>query len=339
MLCFIIGYQGNAQSLDDLLDRLDLNQALYPPEDILSTKSLVLLSVPEDSQSSEWQILVDELQEFFASVGLDAIAWLDTRAYQIQHNIAEPIPEFILEREPKNVVLVQFKDEDSPVFVAIGKFNGEQTLWNKGDAFWARQSVNLEGIISELALLFRTDQFYQDNLLVNENPEFFYPEFEFGLIAKSVPPRMREFKTYIEPFNSTYPEEIGLPKFMYEPFSDLNATKQEIRERNYRVEAVATDTLNAIFVRDYTKTIQELRRDGFQYALKYVRASEKSLFEWIPFENRPKPTEKIVYKFFLDDLRNNNNYVGKTWDADENWNTALTNFLAQIEAVVQENAN
>lgn len=339
MLCFIIGFQANAQSLDDLLSRLELNQALYPPEEILSTKSLVLLSVPEESESSEWQILVDELQTYFASVGLDAIAYLDARAFQIQHDAIEPIPQFILEREPKNLVLLQITDEESPVFMAIGKFNGNNNLWNKGDAFWARQSVNLEGITSELSLMFRTDQFLQDNLLVNETPEFFYPEFKFGLIAKSIPPRIREFKTFIEPFDPSYPEQLGFPNFSYDTFTNKDDVKQDLRERNYRVEALATDTTNAIFLRDYSKTIQLLRRDGFQYALKYIRASEESLFEWISADDRPEPTEKIVYKFFLDDLRNNNNYVGKKWDAHEDWNTALSNFLAQIEEVIKENAN
>ena len=61
----------------DILERLSINQALYIPEDILSTKSLVLFSVPEEDKTSEWKERLDELQSFFASQGIDAIAYIN----------------------------------------------------------------------------------------------------------------------------------------------------------------------------------------------------------------------------------------------------------------------
>ena len=336
MLCFITGFQTSAQSTDDLLQRLKLNQALYPPQDILSTKSLVLLSVPEDSQISEWQILADELQTFFAEVGIDAIVWLDARKYQIQQQIVEEVPETILKRQPKNLILFQVKNKEAPVFVAMGPFNGKTSLWNKGDSFWARQSVNLEGITNELSILFRTDQFYRDNLLVNESPEFFYPEFDFGLTAKSIPPIISRYKTYVEPFDLSYPEQCGFPIFTFESFNNLDEVKSGLQERNYRIEGIATDTINNIFSRDYSRNIQQLRRDGFQYALKYVKGSEIELYKMMPYDGRSKPTERIMYKFFLENLRNNNNYVGMQWDAHEDWDTALSNFLSQMDEARQK---
>ncbi len=333
------GFQTSAQSIDELLSRLELNQALYPPEDILSSKSIVLLSVPEDSKSSEWQILVDELQLFFSSVGLDAIAWLDLRDYQSLQNQVEGLPESLTQRNPKNIVLFQIKDEESPALLAIGPYNNKTSFWNKGDAFWIRQSVSLEGITNELSTLFKTDQFYRDNLLVNESPEYFSPEMTFGLTAKSIPPRILEFKTYVDLFDITYPDQLGVPSFTYESFNDLAQTKQDLLEKNYRLEAISVDSTNNIFLRDRTKTVQQLRRDGFQYELKYIRAKEEVLNTLIPFEGRPAPQERIVYKFFLDDLRNNNNYIGKTWDAHPDWNMALTNFLIQMEEILKSKTN
>ena len=335
----MVGINAQTQTIDELLKPLELNQALYPPEDILSTKSIVLLSVPEGSNSSEWQILVDELQLFFSSAGLDAMAWLDVRDYESFQNSVEPLPEILLKREPKNIVFFQIKDEESPVFLAIGPFNGKPTLWNRGTAFWARQSMKLEGIINELSSLFKTGQFVKDNLLVNEYAEFFTSELTFGLTARSIPPRILEFKTYIDLFDMSYFDQNGIQKLNFEFFNNADSVKQEIRERNYGLESLTSDSTSGIFLRDKTKTTQQLRREGFQYHLRYIRAKETVLSSLIPFEDRPAPTEKYVYKFYLDDLRNNNNYVGKEWDAHPDWNTALSNFLAQIELVRSSETN
>ena len=180
--------------MDLLLSKLEISQALYPPEDILSTKSIVLLSVPEGADRNEWMELVDELQQFLAEEGVDAIAYIETETLFAQPNQLLKIPEYLKKRDVNNLILFTAKDKDSPVFLAMGPYNGEDTFFQKGDAFWARQGAELSGMKDELSAYFKTGTLYKGNLLVNENPEFFYPKMDLGIVAKSVPQRSLPLK-------------------------------------------------------------------------------------------------------------------------------------------------
>lgn len=324
---------------NQLLDKLQLNQALYPPESILSTKSIVLLSVPEVSDRSEWMILVDELQQFLAEVGVDAVAYIEVEPLFSIPNKVLAIPEFLNKREIQNVILFAAKNEDSPIFLAMGPYNEEPSFFDKSSTFWARYSSKLAPVTSELSTYFKTGELYRENLLVNESPEFFYSEVELGIVAKSIPPRLAEFKVSVEPINDALFEEIGPASFRYENLFDEEAFEQRLKDRNYMITALVTDTTNNILFKDPTKTNQAMRQEGFQYELMFVSAEDTKIYGWLPFPDRPEPTGKIIHKFYLNDLRNNNIYVGKAWDASADWNKAMSSFLAQMNEVIQEKAN
>lgn len=325
--------------MESLLGRLELNQALYPPEDILSTKSIVLLSVPEVADRSEWMVLVDELQQFLADEGVDAVAYIETEALFAQPNEVLSIPELFKSRDVRNIILFTAKNEKTPVFLAIGPYNGESTFFNKGDAFWAREATGLEGIKDELSAYFKTGTLYRENLLVNEHPEFFYPEMELGIVAKSIPPKIASFKVAVEQIDKSIYTKPGLASFRYDNFYKRDSFELALQDRNYLIQELVTDTTNNFSLKENARTNQELRRDGFQYELLYVTGPERLVYDWISFPNRTTPTDKVVHKFYLSDLRNNNIYIGKNWDASTDWNTAFENFLAQIVLVIQENAN
>ena len=96
-----------AQSdIDQYLNKLGLNQALYPPQDILKTKSLVLLSVPMDESPSEWQEILDEMQAFFAEVGVDAVAYFPVDKYDASLNDPLPLPDFTFSRGIENLIIL-----------------------------------------------------------------------------------------------------------------------------------------------------------------------------------------------------------------------------------------
>ncbi len=335
-----LGYSAKSQSeTNQLLDRLQLNQALYPPENILSTKSMVLLSVPEGAERSEWMVLVDELQQFLAEEGIDAVAYIEVESlFSVTNKVLE-IPEMLKKRGIENLVLFAASEKDAPIFLAIGPYNKTASFYDKSSVFWTRYASKLASVTSELSTYFKSGALYRDNLLVNESPEFFYPEVELGIVSKSIPPKLAEFKVSIEPINETLFDQLGPPSFRYDNFFSGDSFKQSIKDRNYMIEAQAVDSTNNIYFKDPSKTNQALRQDGFQYELMFVSGSDERVYDWLPFPDRPKTTGKIIHKFYLNDLRNNNIYVGKTWDASSDWREAMTNFLAQMEEVIQEKSN
>ncbi|MBO3698799.1 hypothetical protein [Roseivirga sp. E12] len=322
-----------------MLEKLQLNQALYPPENILSTKSIVLLSVPEVAEQNEWMILVDELQQFLAEEGIDAVAYIQVESlFSIPNKVLE-IPTYLNQREIQNVILFAAKDEDSPIFIAMGPYNGKPSFFDKSSVFWTRSASKLESVASELNTYFKTGAVYRDNLLVNESPEFFFPEVSLGIVAKSIPPRLAEFKVSVQALDLALFDQIGPASFRYENFYARDEFIQGIRDRDYAIQALVTDSTNNIFYKDAAKTNQALRQEGFQYELMFVSGTDDRVYEWLPFPDRPKPTGRIIHKFYLNDLRNNNIYVGKEWDASTDWSQALSTFLAQMNKVIQEKSN
>lgn len=324
---------------NELLEKLQLNQALYPPENILSTKSIVLLSVPEVAEQNEWMILVDELQQFLANEGIDAVAYVHVESlFSIPNRVLE-IPQYLNQREIQNVILFTAKDEETPIFFAIGPYNGKSTFFDKSSTFYARSTAKLESITAELNTYFKTGSLNRDNLLVNESPEFFYPDVELGIVAKSIPPRLAEFKVSVDAIDLALFDQVGPPSFLYENFYGKEEFVSSLKDRNNAIGALVSDTTNKIFYKDPTKTNQALRQEGFQYELMFVSGTDNRVYEWLPFPDRPGTTGKIIHKFYLNDLRNNNIYVGKEWDASTDWQQALSSFLGQMNKVIQEKSN
>lgn len=339
LILFLLGCWQYAKAQTDnekLLERLALNQALYPPESILSTKSIVLLSVPEVSDRAEWIVLVDQLQQFLANEGVDAVAYIEIESLFAIPNKVLQVPDFLNKREIKNLILFAAKNEESPVFLAFGAYNGKETFYEKGSIFWARSATKLETITSELTSYFKTGALYRDNLLINESPELFYPKVDLGIVAKSIPPKLAAFKVAIAPIDISAFDQFSLASFRYDNFLNEEGFQAKLKNRNARLEMIARDSTNNIFIKDKSKTNQMLRRDGFQYELTFVSDTDTRVYDWLPFPDRPKPTGNLIHKFYLNDLRNNNIYVGKTWDASTDWGTALSNFLAQMDEVLEK---
>lgn len=323
--------------VDDFLANLGLNQALYPPEDILKTKSLVLLSVPLDDAPNEWQKILDEMQLFFAQQGVNAVAYYPLDRYQIFKNQMQELPDFTFKRNLQNLIFFSAESLEGPFFFAITTFNGQNSLYNKGAAAYARLTTDLSTIWQELEGLFKTDQFQRTNLLVNENPELFYPSLETGVVARSIPPQVKEFKIAVRPLDLGKYRTDARARAQFHQLFQSDSLRKAVEEQNRYITSIAVDSTNTISLVDLDEDVGSLRRDDYIYELKMVQGKESEVYEWINFPDRPQAQNRTVYKFFLDDLRTNTIYVGKEWDASPNWFEALAQFVDQIrQAALQE---
>lgn len=316
--------------MDEYLKKLNLNQALYPPEDILKTKSVVLVSVPMDDSPTEWQEILDEMQGFFAEVGVDAVAYLNVNRFDVSQNIPENYPDFLLKRGIENLIFFVATSVEGPYFFAITQFNNQETFYNQGAPAFARLASKLPPVWDELRASFKTDQFQITNLLVNENPEFFYPKVEPGIVARSVPPQVAEFKIAMRPFDWAKYQNHPIYRTQYSNLFAGDSLRQALNNQNRALQSVSADSTNTLELVDLLANEAELRRAGFIYELQMVKGREDLVHEWIAFPNRPKPSNKMVYKFYLNDLRTNTIYIGKEWDASTNWFEAFNRFMGQI---------
>lgn len=335
-----IALVGHAQTdIKNILENLKLNQALYPPEDILQTKSVVLFSVPMDDDATEWQNTLDEMQQFFAEVGVDAVAYLPLNNYDVGMHTPQAFPEFIKTRGIENLIIFSAPHLKGPYFIAILPFNKQNTLYNPGTSAFARLASDPKTVWQELGSYFKTDQFRRTNLLVNENPEMFYPTVAPGLIARSIPSQVAEFKIALKPYDAQRGQKEPVYRLHHSHIFAADSLQQVLMRQNQALEALAADTTNTMALVDRAATSAELRRAGFIYELQMVQGTEEEVSKWIPFPNRTKTGKQRVYKFYLNDLRTNTIYVGKEWDASGDWFLALARFVEQIRLAATQKGN
>ena len=321
------------------LAQLKLNQALDPPQDILSTKSIVLISAPVDVPPPEWKKLADEMQAYFAEVGIDAIAYFNVARQFTTPDFESDISKLIKDRNVKNLVFVIIGEEGQESMIGIGPYNGKPSLYDASATFWSRNYTKLETVFEELSLRWRTGAFKRSNLLVNDQPEFFeFTEPPFAANYASFPPDLEKKRLGI-PTLKAKSDEAGSHLMVYNRFHNPQGPAKLIEDRNNALQAVVADSLmNLQYIDLSTRTEALLRRDGVTHILYYVEGDSEYMYNLFRFKNREDVPANYLVKFFLKDLRNQNVFLGRSWDAKSNWQEALDSFMAQIEKELAKQA-
>lgn len=328
----------HAQSADkSYLERLQMNEALDPPEGILSTKSLVLISSPRSAPFGVWKQVASELQAFFAEEGIDAVAYFKTdRQYAVSGEYPE-VPQIILNRKIANLIFVILGEEGKPSLIGFGPFNGKPSFYNKSDTFWLRQFTDLKAVFDELSTLFKTGAFTRTNLLVNESPEFFnFASPDFVANYASFPPELADKKIAV-PVLKPYPGSAGSHLLLSEHHFNPGRNAQLVEAYNQAFDGMVADSIFNMQRVDIQATTEAvLRRDGFTHLLGYVVSDTEYIYDLFTYRNREEIEGTYRVKFFLKDLRNRNVFLGRSWITSDNWQQSLQSFLEQMKKELPE---
>lgn len=342
-LCFLVfstmqtlGQSSNAA----FLSQLKLNQALDPAQDILSTKSLVLISAPVEAAPGEWKNLATEMQTYFGEVGIDAMAYFNSNRQFTTPDFNSDIPKLIKDRKVTNLIFVIMGVENQESIIGIGPYNGKPTLYDQSAVFWSRNFTKIESVFEEMTLRFKTGAFKRSNLLVNDAPEFFdFTEPSYGANYASFPPELKK-KLLGIPTLKVESDKAGSHLLIADDFRNPEKPAQLVQNRNNALQAVVVDSLmNMQRIDLSTRTEALLRRDGITHILYYVEGDSEYLYDLFRFKGREEVQASYLVKFFLKDLRNKNVFLGRSWDASTDWQEALNSFMAQIEQELTKQAN
>ncbi len=322
------------------LDQLKLNQALDPPQDILSTKSLVLISAPVEAANGEWKKWAEEMQAFFGEAGIDAVAYFNlNRKFAIPDFDAD-VPKLISDRNIKNLIFLIIGEEGEESIIGFGAYNGKTSIYDQSSSFWVRSFTDIETVFEEMSLRFKTGAFPRTNLLVNDMPEFFdFTRPSFAANYASFPPELGSKLVGIPTLKSE-PGGAGAHLMVSDNFHNPSKPGQTLLERNNALQAVVIDSLMNMRRVDLSETTEALlRRDGITHMLYYVAGDSEYVYNLFRFKGREDVPASYLVKFFLKDLRNRNVFLGRNWDARPDWQEALNAFMMQIEEELAKQAN
>jgi len=323
-LILLLGFDVSAQRGSNIINLLDsLNYSDQLPEDLLSTKSLVLMKVPIKRDSPEvrgdWKALAAEVQPGFKKSGIDAVAY-----YYVDDVFSGPeavgaFAEKFEERVLDNVIFVI--EEDGTYEIIITEITDKNNLITKGQNAYRIEGNRISQMTHNIYLKGANSGLERNNLLIIEVPTF-------GDMAHAIEGRRGEyFDVNFKSFALAVPD-----------FADTSKIKKVMADYPYDYVIVDSD-----------KTERELRDEDHQYILYYVHTVGRNVKEILEYEINESESAYMsevsngetrlksinnqtpVYKFYVKHIYSENVFLGTKWDADISWSDALHNYITNME--------
>jgi hypothetical protein len=300
-----------------------LNLAGGFPEKILSSKSVVLhtYSLAEKEQN--------KVQEYFQKAGIDAVAYYPVDMVRAGNDVILAFSNQLNKREISNIVFVE--KNLSAYRISITKYNGKQTIIDKGQPAWSISNAVLEEALKGL-LRTTSTQLKRENLLVNDTPET-------GLSLDPIVGKRNEFFAV-----DMKVDLVAIPKFGEEA---MDKELEKIITENFPFKFKMVEP---------GVTEKEMRKQGMLYVLCFVHTRAKVAKELLGYtpgksetavvsvtypdaqpqlKNVPANTE--VFKVYFKHIDSGNIFLGNKWDADVTWQAALLNNIRGMKAELRLN--
>ena len=334
-----------------------LNYQSGLPENILSSKTVVLVSTPNnpgESIAEDWKPLVEEAHPVLAKAGIDLVGYY---FYDDVYSGKEVQEAFAASWKKRGVghILLMIKSEinnsknGTRYLLLATPFNGEASLMTEGQAAWKKSSKKFDNVLGDIAKA--ANKLTKNNLLVASAPEYFN---DVKLLNGQ---RVESYYTDLKLGKLAVPTFAGADLPGKRPGGLVNTL---IKNRLEQAEAQANSynaELTNLFkgykfdygLVDKNSSDKDLMMAGYSYVLHSIRTSGISIKRFLNYavdeedehyitvkviNGKPTmryiPAKAPVYKYYIKNLKTGNVYLGKNWDADETWQESIKNMIYNI---------
>lgn len=286
------------------------------PAELLSTKSAVLFNRSYSMDE------LNKIQKAFQQIGIDADFYIDSERLLAGADTERAYATYITTREIKFLVLLT-KGPDGYSFYAT-EYNNTMQFVTQGQTAWKVTDRKLDDLLTRI---------YRDSWLREKKQNFLINDIpEMDIVVPIISGRRSE----LFPLDLKI-DMMAVPKFDDPAVqADVDTLFKKIYPypEKYKVVQIPADE-------------KELVKQGFQYALLYVRLNGKTAHEILGYDmlktaataygsvTYPNGTPQVktisaelpVYKFYIKHLRSGNVFLGTKWDADETLIQALKNHI------------
>ena len=332
------------------------------PENLLSSKSVVLMQLPPESKTSsirsDWKPMAEEAHKVFMETGVDAVAYYFMDEVISGIEVRKSFASEMKARGIENLILlndlnIKIKGKETRRFVIlITAFNGKPSLMDNGQKAWKTQNKSLDKALTKISKGASRNRMVKENLMIVDYPELFR---DIDVITG------RRIETYS---NSLKSDKIAFSSFAYAVIPDerpggiINKNiEKEGEQANLQAKANNNRFAQLLDTYPFKNGLvpspvdeQALMNQGYHYVVYLLHTTgmgikylldydvEEGVSDFITVKQkdgkttlRNIPTEAPVYKFYLKHLRTKDVYVGSRWDADETWQAALDNFIRNVK--------
>ncbi|MDZ7605259.1 MAG: hypothetical protein U5K79_06645 [Cyclobacteriaceae bacterium] len=268
------------------------------PKDLLSSKTLVVISMLRDQESQlrgDWKSIATEAHRYINRLGIDAVQYIYIDDLNSGFDVKRSITNQMIRREIKNVFLLSQDTRQGQVRYTgvISAFNSRPTFVTANQPAWKSETGDLEILFRNLARAIDNADLVLENLLILDSPEYFRGS---GITSGK---RFETFNTDLRI------DRLAVPVFENIPITD-NSQAAFVRmiedenkanlEKNSRLELIMANYPYQFQIVPYDYDEKKLITKGFQFVLMSVNTSGAEARQLLgyPFDN--KVNELITMK-------------------------------------------
>ncbi len=322
------------------------------PVDLTSSRCAVIISMDPDSDDSQrrpdWGKFAFQIHSELRKMYIDPICYAYEQDLNAGPEVRKAFISAFKERGVKNLIFFDqsYAGLDEVYGIKIAQFNEQKDLIANRESVWIQDDAPFNLIILRLGRQIIRQDLERTNFLIPEKPNLIndLPLFA-GMQLSSYPGLIRRSKLAV-----IIPDK-------YEIFQGLSPSETEIlTSENLRIEREIQEIESIMSMYPYPyelvpyDTDEALSRKGFQYALMSfhstgtiikkmlnykVSGAETDFISVIPKDSigvtlKTIPVDRPVYKYYIKQTLAHDAYVGKEWDSDFAWESAMRNFLINL---------
>lgn len=322
------------------------------PKNLTSTRSIVLVSVPNSTLSSkpirgDWKKVALQTHKGFRKIGIDGIYYLGEEDFHSGAEITATITSLLSARRVQNVLYVTETGVGYDKTYTLKICTFDPNFFYKNAPGYEITAPSLDELLIRLGRLVLREQLERTNFLIADQPEFLedFPFFN-GSRYENYPSRLKSVKLAVVRFSpiAANPDWDELTR------NEIAEHNLLIEEKNQRLAEIMKTYPYPHELVDYA-SIENLNRAGYQYVLFPLQNSGRNIRQLLDYKLKAGetnyvsavstssgvqletyPSASILVKYYLRQTMVGDIHVGSRWDAAPSWEEALRNFIQNLSS-------
>lgn len=333
---------------------LNANSA-FLPKDLLSTKTVVVLSIDDKSESNirgDWKGLADQAHFYIAKLGIDPVVYYYVDDLISGYDVKRVITAEMVQRGIKNVLMLskdKINGRDQYIGV-ITEFDQKPSFVSHSQNAWKSQTSDLEILFRNLARTIDNADLVRENLLILDSPEYFRGvKILAGRRNEAFNTDLRIDRIAIPAFEEL-PIIEGANSENSEMVQAINQENEENLRNNAQLEQIMANYPYQYKIVPYQYDEKKYLTQGFQFILMRITSSGRNVRRLLGYEVNDQvnelitmkkddlgniqvkviPIDGLVTKYYVKHINSGEVFLGEQWDGDDNWRDALKNHLNNL---------
>ena len=345
---YLLGY-GQPNDLSMRMSLLDYSNEEIPAN-LLSSRTAIILRSSDEYSRAQWRTVSQEFHEYFLQMGIDPTFYVHEQDMYANPVIRQSYMRLFDVRDLGNLVILE---RNAGRYVMSITSNFDQQGFFRNTKAWRETDSTTDALLFKLGLIVKQSDMSTSNFLILTAPEFIEDiNFFKGSRLPNYAGILRRQKLGVARFDSLRID----PKLSDEKRRVLQDYNRQVATYNKQLEEIFSNypfewEMFSFKDNDYALA------SGIQHVFQLVQTTGSGAKDFLNYPDHTKethiisvtpsplpgdvrlkrlPVETVVFKPYVYQVRADDVYVGREWDADITWQDAVRNFFFTLQRQFEE---